>query len=73
VTLAARLTSGNVNGCHFTSLDLGEPLPSARERGDEFDPGIGADREPLRSGAFRNNNVAMASMGCFAPRKGEDR
>jgi hypothetical protein len=45
VALAAGLPRGNVVDCGSGGLDLGQPLPSARNRVDELDPDIGADRE----------------------------
>ena len=49
VALAAGLPCGDAVDCHGGSLDLGQPLSSARNRGDELDPGVGADRTGCRS------------------------
>jgi hypothetical protein len=45
----------------------------ARDRGDELDTGVGADRTGFGLGcAIGDDDVAMASMRRLAPRHGED-
>ena len=44
VALAAGLTCGDAVDRRGSGLDLGQPLSSARNGGDELDPGIGAHR-----------------------------
>jgi hypothetical protein len=45
MSLAAVLPCRNVIDCRDAGLDLRKPMPSARNRGDELDPCVGADRE----------------------------
>ncbi len=49
VALAAGLPCRDAVDCYRTGLDLAQPLPSARNRGDELRPGVGADRYYLFS------------------------
>jgi hypothetical protein len=73
VALAAGLPRGDAVDCCGAGLDLGQPLPSARDGGDELDPGVGADRKNLCSRrAFGSDDVAMPPMRGLAPRHGED-
>jgi hypothetical protein len=73
VALAAGLPGGDTVDCRSAGRDLGQPLSSARNRGDELRASVGADRKNLCSRrAFGSNDVAMASMGRLAPRHGED-
>jgi hypothetical protein len=44
VALAAGFPCRDAVDCCGADLDLGQPPPSARNRGDELDPGVGADR-----------------------------
>jgi hypothetical protein len=44
VALAAGLPYGDAFDRRGAALDLGDPLSCARDRGDELDPGVGADR-----------------------------
>jgi hypothetical protein len=44
VALAAGFTFGDGVDRRGAGLDLGEPVSYARDRGDELDPGVGADR-----------------------------
>ena len=64
VALAAGLPCRDAVDCRGADFDLGQPLPSARNRGDELRPGVGADRKDLCSRpVFGSNDVAMVSMG----------
>jgi hypothetical protein len=72
VAPAAGLPCGNGFDCRGAALDLTEPQPCARDRGDELDPAVGADRTGFGLGrAFGNYDIAMASMRGLAPRHGE--
>jgi hypothetical protein len=61
VALAAGLTCGDGVDRRGAGLDLGEPVSCARDRGDELDPGVGADRTGFGLGcAIGDDDVAMA-------------
>ena len=63
MSLAAGLPCRNVVERCNAGLDLGQPLPTARDRGNEPRPGVGADRKNLcRRGALGDKDFAMASM-----------
>jgi hypothetical protein len=49
VTLAAGLPCRDAVDCYGAGLDLGQPLPSACNGGDELRLGVGADRKDLCS------------------------
>jgi hypothetical protein len=62
VALAAGLPCGDTVDCYGVGLDLGQPLPSARNRGDELRASIGADQKDLCSRqAFGSDGVDGAS------------
>ena len=48
VALAAGLPAGDTVDCRCAGLDLGQPLPSARDGGDQLDPGVRPDRNGVR-------------------------